>query len=230
MDARQVNRVRELIHGYMREKYSSHVNYEKFEVSLMEIILRLLGNIFIIFDVYAPEITDLISDNGKVFKFEKKQKSNINHSSYITFGCSYGWSKGVHKISVQKVNTPYESSAFGITTNIKYFNGENGKKWFGSSGCKDGYFYVLNGTGLASMVNGEGGNQYQSGVVTSNQHTSNDKITICIDLDNGKATFMYNDKQCGFPMKIEKNQTYHFFISSGCIFCGSRAEYHLITE
>ena len=50
-----------------------------------------------IVDVYPKECKSMFFD-GLIFK-----KDHVVHKDIadVTFGCSYGWKKGIHKISIQ---------------------------------------------------------------------------------------------------------------------------------
>ena len=150
----------------------------------------------------------------------------------FTFGCSYGWNEGVHKVSIQTKNTTYYLDGFGITTNIEQFRAN--KRWYGNSSSK-GYFYTMNASTLVTMndIVNERYNNDPDGWRRDKRspRKENDKISICFDANNWKVTCLINDKEIG-TFRVMKYETYYFFVSSGGYLNegDKRSEYHLIID
>ena len=193
-----------LVHGYIRNEYNNHKYYDQFETSLINIILQLLGNIFMIFDVYPSICKSMVSDDGLIFTKDPVEHKDIGS---ITFGCSYGWNKGTHKISVRN-KYKWKGHAIGITNNIQQF--AERPAWYGSwtrnQYKEQSYYYNLNGSILVGTHI-----PFQPGLFKSKN--GNDVISIHFDGDNGTLTFLFNDKIIGKGVKVKKNETYYLFIS-----------------
>ena len=207
-------RCRLLIAGYMRIEYRKHQNYDQFETSLVNIIIQLLGSIFMIFDVYPMEAGSMFSDDGLTFKNNKEFRK-------LTFGCSYGWKKGVHKISVKNKYKWIRgvSQAIGITNRIQIFTTK--AAWYGHfDRYIDEYRYNLNSPHLV-------GTDIPSRNFVFESNKGGGVITMLFDGDNGTITFYYNDKIIGESINIKKDEIYYPFIS----YYGepnAEAEFHLI--
>ena len=128
-----------LIDGYIRNQYCKHEAYDKFEKSLVMIIVKLLGNIFMIFDVYPVECKSSISKDGLKFKPDQKMHKDV------TFGCSYGWNDGINKVSIRN-KYKWQGHAIGITNNIQQFSEE--AIWYGFVDKDEGLYYNLNSGSL----------------------------------------------------------------------------------
>ena len=90
-----------LLSGYLRCAYLSIQDEEiNFEMSLIDVILKFLGNIFIVFDCYPKQYENLMFENGIGFRKDVENKTH-----YYTFGCLIKWGKGdLHQLSL-KSNT-----------------------------------------------------------------------------------------------------------------------------
>ena len=223
MDGIQVeNRLHHLVNGYIKQKFDAYKTYDHFEASLINIMVIFLGNILIVFDIYPSKCKSMFSGHGTKFK---REKSDHVHGSF-TFGCSNGWNKGVHKVSIQTKDTTYYDDAFGITSNIDHF--KRNTYWYGSSGCDKGFFYTLNGDTLVTMNEKEFGNKTQTRVFNKIKRKPNDKISICLDANEWTVKWLFNDQQLGKPFNVVANETYHLFISSGAH--SKTVKYHLIVD
>ena len=202
-----------LISGYMRIEYCKHDNYDQFETSLVKIIVRLLGNIFMIFDVYPLKCKSMFSDDGLVFKKQPSQRGIGD----VTFGCSYGWNKGIHKISI-KNKYEWNEQGIGITNRIQKFTEK--AAWYGYFNSDMGeYSYNLNGKNLV-------GTDIESQNFVFESKNAGGVVTIHFDGDNGTLTFLYDDKIIGKSVNIKRNETYYPFISYNAD--NGPAEFHLI--
>ena len=194
-----------LVNGYMRNEYNTHGSYDQFEISVIKIIVRLLGNIFMVFDVYPLECKSMFSDDGLIFKPNPEKNRNIEG---ITFGCSYGWNKGIHKIAIRSKNN-WTTHAIGITNNIQQF--AERPAWYGNWAkqyAPQNLYYNLNGTMLVGTRI-----QRQEDLYQFESQSRNDVITIKFDGDNGALTFLFNDKIIVKSVKVKKNETYYPFVS-----------------
>ena len=165
----------------------------------------------------------MFSSNGTIFK--KQEKDHIYKS--FTFGCSKGWNKGIHKISIMNKAGGFGNDAFGITTNIEFFKDK--LVWYNKAKWQDGYFYVLNKNNLLSMNDDINNHQIQRRIFKTNESKPGDILCICLNTDEWMVTFSLNDKQLGKSMKIIKNETYHLFISSSR-HSVDQVEYHLFLD
>ena len=59
-------RLNNLAAGYVRTEFQAYESYDNFEESLIKLMVRFLGNILMIFDVYPLECKALFSDDGLV--------------------------------------------------------------------------------------------------------------------------------------------------------------------
>ena len=130
-----------LAHGYMREQYATHDNYDQFEPSLVNVIIKLLGNIFMCFDIYPLKHKSMFSNYNTTFI------RNAGTPGSFTFGCSYGMNKGIHKISIENKGGGFHA-AFGVTTNIEYF--KQNSVWFNRHKKAD--ICYLNGTTIGQLM------------------------------------------------------------------------------
>ena len=215
-----------LVTGYIKSEFDAYETYDHFEASLIILIARFLGYIFIIFDVYPSECESFFSENGTVFK---RSPGDDEHS--FTFGCSYGWNKGIHKVSIQTKNSTYHGDAFGITTNIEYFR--TCKEWYGNSGpaySGNTQFYTLYSDNLNSL--NDNNNETQYAILKYDSRTINDKISIVFNADEWTVAWFMNDEQIGKPFKVIPDKTYHLFVSSNQSINNhdGRAEYQLIVD
>lgn len=217
-------RLHYLVDGYIKKKVDGYKTYDHFESSLINIMVRFLGNIFMAFDIYPSKCKSMFNDYGTIFTRTDKE-SDLKS---FTFGCSYGWSEGVHKISIESKDTTYFQDAFGITSNIKHF--KTTEKWYGSANCTQGYFYTLNGDSLVTMNDPANEDEYQDEVFKEAERRPNDKLSICLDANRWRVTWYLNDEQLGKPFDIVANETYHLFVSSAHPRPHGRTEYHLINH
>ena len=205
-------RLMHLSNGYMREQFATHSDYDQFEISLVNIIIELLGNIFMRFDIYPLQHTSLFSNYNTVFKRNKAHKQKGS----FTFGCSYGMNKGVHKISIENKVNGLRWPAFGITTNIQYFKEHSA--WFNADGKADISFLnrKLIGQKFCSGKQLETGKRSstQFGVFDPNNCKAGDVISMVLNADEWTLTYELNDKQIGTTLNVIPNQTYYFFVSS----------------
>ena len=217
MEEEQDNRIEYLVNGYMRKRYASQKLYDQFESSLILIMMELLGNIFIMFDVYPSKCKSMISNNGKIFK---RNLPSIDSQGSFTFGCSIGWNKGIHKISIQAKSGRFGSNVFGITTDMEYY--KTHPVWY--SRCEKGFRYAMKGDLLVACGDLTGNNTTQWGIFDK-PSKAGDILEICLNADEWTVTFSMNDKQLGKPMKVIP-ATYHLFVCSAEN--ASSSEYHVL--
>ena len=191
-----------LVDGYMKKEYCKHENYDRFEKSLVGIIVKLLGNIFMIFDVYPSICKSMFADDGLTFKPDRILHKGLGD---VTFGCSYGWNKGIYKISIQN-KYKWEGQGIGITNNIQRFKEK--PAWYGEFTSKDKQFLQYN---LNSSILVGSGISTQYSLFSSNN--GGDVITMQFDGDNGILTFLFNHKIIGKSIDVRKNEIYYPFIS-----------------
>ena len=201
-----------LVNGYIREEYVAHDDYDKFETSLVNIIIKLLGNIFICFDIYPLKHKSKFSNYNTIFKRDKDDGDNM------TFGCSYGINKGIYKVSLKNTISGFGSNAFGIITNILHF--KTNSVWFNEAYNADEYF--LNGT-LIAGANAK--TRYD--VFKKTDTKAGDVLAMKFDANEWKLTFFLNDKQLGNTMNVKK-QTYYLFV--GSCYGVESLEYHITID
>ena len=61
----------------MRNEYYKHDNFDQFETSLVSIIVKLLGNLSMIFHVYPIEWKSMFSDDELIVKKDPIQHKDI---------------------------------------------------------------------------------------------------------------------------------------------------------
>ena len=71
--------------GYIKSEYLNHKDDNQFfEMSLIQVILQFLANIFVIFDCYPKGFENQILEHGQVFRWKDKTKYDLE-----TIGCSW---------------------------------------------------------------------------------------------------------------------------------------------
>ena len=206
-----------LAHGYMREQYTTHDDYDQLESSLVNVIIKLFGNIFMRFDIYPLKYKYMFSDCNTTFK------RNADTQGTFTFGCSYGMNKGTHKISIERKTGGFDG-AYGLTTDIEYFKEKS--VWFNCHKKAD--ICYLNGTTIGQLI-GSGKNfvaaKTQWGTYKRGDTKSGDVMMMCLNCNEWKFKYLINDEQIGKSLNVIPDQMYYFFVSS--YYNGVNIEYHV---
>ena len=213
-----------LVTGYLRGIFGVE-NMVHFEQSLSQIIMQLLGNIFVKFDIYPKECDSLIYDNGKCIKRRKGCKFKR-----FMIGSSYGWYYGVHEISFEVKSSNWHHCGYGVTTNINAFDCDK-CVWVGD--VKTGYHYALFYGHIAGLEDG-----YQDGVSFQRNAlqfypelkpeavdefkdemgkihdllVEINRVTIRFNGNDWTLTWLLNGKIIGKPLSIMECCTYYPFL------------------
>ena len=218
------NRLVHLTEGYINKQFANHDDFDQFEISLVNIIIKLLGNIFMCFDVYPSQHESMFSGYN-INNIFTRNRGKDDSNGIFTFGCSHGMNHGIYKISIQnKIGGFGMLNTFGITTDIEYFR--KNSSFFNDNMKADCYF--SNGTLTADLHDDEGvTNQYE--LFTSWNTKAGDTLTMILDAREKQWTFTYllNDKKLGKSLNVTP-QTYYFFV--GSCHHAEDLEYHLTVD
>ena len=143
--------------GYVKSEYlKDRKNDDYFEIALLQVISKFIGNFLVIFDSYPVKCKNLIFKNGKIFKCMKINQKQDKFFGDITFGCPIKWCKGeIHQISFKSYTMSHARAPIGISTNITKLCEETG--WYSSrADCVDAQIFVKNGSSFTSSPYIEG--------------------------------------------------------------------------
>ena len=203
---------------------------EIFEMSLINIILQFVGNIFIAFKFYPSDCKDMILNDVQVFK----RKHTGSGMKDMTVGCSLKWKKGIHQISFKSNTKAHADDAWGIITNISKVCDDYG--WFYIKSDKsDGEIigYTMNGGDIMDCPDPSDWDNdigtRQDNVITVQECKAGDIITIQFDGDSSIVSLLLNGKIKGKPQSITAGKVYHPFICHNSD-CDNDADYTIILD
>lgn len=201
-----------LVTGYLRNAFDIN-QLQTYEKSLGQIIMQLLGNIFVKFDVYPLKCEHMICDEGKCIR-----RCKGDPLRKFMIGTSNGWYYGSHSISFEVSKCPWYNAAYGVTTNISAFGGGD-LKWVGD--VKTGNHYGLFYGNIGGLEDGyQDRIKPQRNVIELKQEKDENKeemisvITIKFNASDipWKLSFYLNHKLIGKPVEIVEDCKYFPFM------------------
>lgn len=212
-----------LITGYLNkfclEKDIYITSFKKFEISLIALLIRFVGNVFIVFDVYPSEV--------EIFLSEKRSRFIRNHhhsgkAGDLTFGSSVEWTEGIHQISFRSNTLSHSTDAFGITSNIDALCDKPG--WFadkmGRTSRNMFMVYAISGGTLLNTA---------QHIMKYWDFEEGDIITIRFNAYRWTVEYLLNGVRKGDPQKVVSDSIYSPFISNNSA-CGVDADYQIVYD
>lgn len=180
-----------LVAGYMRHKIATS---DDMDLSIfIKVILAYFGSLYVRFDVFHPRYTNEILDDGK--------RLRRLHSKTTTFGCSSGFSSGIHKISIKCIDPGYER--IGIATELTQCEKEEGR----IERCKYAYYYYhYVGVYIKDNIR-------DSQILKhSAPWEKGDIISVVINCEQWNVSFHHNEERVGMEYDIEPNLCYYYLL------------------
>eukprot|EP01084_Bolivina_argentea_P105162 188256_1 len=192
-----------LVTRYINENFINiSKNYDHFASPLINEIIKFLGNIFIIFDVYHEHYRDCILNNGQTFK---RNNTNTDSVGYISIGCSITWISGVHE---WKIKIKQYASFIGIVSDLTPCKQ---KEKFIYEMTK-GYSYYIYCGKPHSLIWSNQSNSYVE--YSLKQIKPNDIVTVKLNCNEWKLQFYVNNEKIGKMVPIKKDNVYYPVICS----------------
>ena len=198
---------RYLTSGYVRCEYLIKQSEDtNFEVSLINVILTFLGNIFVLFDCYPKNCQQFIFDHGQVFRKQCKFMED-----YAIFGSSIKWGKGeIHQISFKSNTKAHGWDAVGISTNIEKLCEKTG--WFTDRvEATNSIAFVRNGGSILSWPI-DLRYDTQSRILKADDCKKGDIFSLLFNGIDWTLTYLLNGERTGKPQSIKPDLEYSPFI------------------
>ena len=176
-----------LVHGYLKQEFkaSKYINIS----SLTGIILTLLGNILLHFDIFHEDRKDEVLDGGM------RIKRTTGRSSL--FASSFYFNSGVNEFKIKCINPHFDTIGIISDTTDCAKN-----QWITQINSGIAYYYY-NYIGIEKTPSGRTIHR------TSTKWKNDDIITVRIDCEKWIVAFYLNDEQIGRDLKIKPNSSYH---------------------
>ena len=192
-------RLKMLVNAFMRMELKVAED-DQYPIELNDVILKFLGCILFIFDVFNCDYRYCISNNGTVVEGDLCG-SQFMAASTISFD------KGINEFAIKCIKAM--NDVIGICTELKEI--ENNSPW--CCYITNGYMYYGYGALLSSAnikvptTEGENGEW---------KWKDDDEIKVVVNCDVWNVTFFKNGEQIGNALKISPNKKYHPFIGCQC--------------
>ena len=178
---------------YVRVKLlrSNEEETRVYPIELIAVILKFLGNIFLIFDIINPkECAHVIKNDGKLIQ------RGIGEKQFVV-ASKLAFNEGINEFTIKSFQQ--KNDAIGIVGGLDEVNNGEWCCYF-----KFGYMYYGRG---AMYIEAKSSNIFP-------KWGKNDEIKIRIDCNDWNVTFFKNEEKVGESIDIKPNKEYHPFI--GC--------------
>ena len=191
-----------LIFGYIKESAKSLIIPKE----LILICLMFYPKIEIVIDVYHDTLSKFVSNDNLSINIDN------DPYSYMSFGSSIGWRKGIHYYTLQKRGGS-SYIGIGIVSDINIVKNKNHYILYTRVDHSNKNFvgYCLDGNGNIYKMKVESTTSYcnYEYICKADGWNTNDSMTIMVDCDNWKMRYYKKSKQIGGNIDIEPNITYY---------------------
>ena len=175
-------------------KIKKNENDNHYPTALNKLIIKFVGNIFILFDTVHPEFAHIIKNNGKSFETKKEMK-------HLIVGCSNGFNTGIHSWTIKAMQGK-GMNAIGITSSIDICKTKD--VWIRHGSLKHEIFFLFGGGAIVSGLSSKTNIERWS----LKNWKAGDLIKIVLDCDKWIIKYFINDEFIA-ENKITPNYTYY---------------------